>query len=56
MAIWYNIDYVWLYFSGRDANKDFMYKIPHKDQQFVQIERQDTVRNIGVILNEKLFF
>jgi len=41
---------------GRDVNNDFKYIIPHKDQQFVPIERGDTVRDLGVTFDEKLTF
>jgi len=41
---------------GRDINKDFAYPISRKDQQFVPIQRGDTVREVGVIFDEKVKF
>ena len=43
---------------GRDINKDYVYTIAHKDHNniIIELERGDTVRDLGVIFDEKLTF
>jgi len=41
---------------ARDVNKDSVYTIPHKVQESVIIESRNTVRDLGVIFDEKLTF
>jgi len=46
-----------LHFRNNNSNnKDSVYTIPHKDQDSVIIERGVTVRDLGVIFDEKLTF